>query len=216
MSVEGGQRVRARELQVPGDISGAAFWCALAAGSPGSDITVTNVGLNPTRTAFLDVLRRAGAEITITADASDAAEPTGSIQVRFGRCASFSIAPAEVPGLIDEIPALAAFAAMMPHGERMSVRGAAELRVKESDRISALAEGFRALGSEVEEYEDGFTLTARPLRAGGVLDAHGDHRLAMAFMLASTKAPGPVHIGNVAVEVSYPGFMETFARIVSS
>lgn len=214
VSVDGGQRVQPRDLDVPGDISGAAFWCALAAGTPGGDITVANVGLNPTRTGFLDILRRAGAAITIEPGASRGPEPAGSIRVRSDAFADFTIEPQEVPGVIDEIPALAAFAAMMPPGHRMTVRGAAELRVKESDRISALAAGFRALGSEVDEYEDGFTLTARPLRGNIGLTAHDDHRLAMAFIIAATRASGRVSIGNVAVGVSYPEFLETFASVV--
>jgi 3-phosphoshikimate 1-carboxyvinyltransferase len=215
VSVEGGQRVEARELEVPGDISGAAFWCALAGGTPGGDILVTNVGLNPTRTGFLEVLRRAGARIDVEPLPSAGSEPVGAIRVRSADYADFTIEPAEVPGLIDEIPALAAFASMMPAGRRMTVRGAAELRVKESDRISALAAGFRALGSEVEEYDDGFTLTAQALRGGAVLMAHDDHRLAMAFMIAATRASGRVSIANVAVGVSYPDFMETFGQLTA-
>ena len=214
VSVDGGQRLRPRELDVPGDISGAAFWCALAAGTPGGDITVTNVGLNPTRTGFLDILRRAGADITIEPAPSLGPEPVGSIRVRSGAYASFTIDPQEVPGVIDEIPALAAFAALMPPGHHMTVRGARELRVKESDRIAALAAGFRELGSEVEEYEDGFTLTARPLRGDVHVTAHDDHRLAMAFMIAATRAAGRVTISDVAVGVSYPEFIETFANVV--
>jgi 3-phosphoshikimate 1-carboxyvinyltransferase len=119
----------------------------------------------------------------------------------------------EVPGVIDEIPALAALAAMMPAGRSLVVRGARELRVKESDRISALASGFAAMGSDIEEYEDGFRLTARPL-AGAVVDAAHDHRLAMAFAIAATKASSPVTIrGASVVDVSYPGFFDTLARL---
>lgn len=214
VSVDGGQRLQPQELDVPGDISGAAFWCALAAGTPGGDITVTNVGLNPTRTSFLDILRRAGAEITIEPGPSRGSEPAGSIRVRSHAFVDFTIDPQEVPGVIDEIPALAAFAALMPAGHQMTVRGAAELRVKESDRISALAAGFREMGSEVEEYDDGFTLTARPLRGDVSLSAHDDHRLAMAFIIAATRASGRVSIGDVAVGISYPEFMETLASVV--
>jgi 3-phosphoshikimate 1-carboxyvinyltransferase len=214
--VDGGQRVAPRDLTVPGDISGAAFWCVLAAGTPGSDVTVTNVGLNPTRTAILDVVQRAGADITVADTNTGSAEPAGSIRIRCGAFRDITIEPDEVPGLIDEIPALAALTATMPEGHRMTVHGASELRVKESDRISALAAGFRALGSEVEEYEDGFMLTSRSLKGNAVLDAHDDHRLAMAFMIAASRAPAPVQIMNVAVEVSYPGFLETFARVTAS
>lgn len=213
VTIAGGQSLEARDLHVPGDISGAAFWCALAAGTPGGDITVEAVGLNPTRTGLLDVLRRAGARVTTRLDDETSAEPMGSLRVEFGDPRSFEVSPAEVPGLIDEIPALAALGAMMPSGHTFTVRGARELRVKESDRISALAAGFRALGSEIEEYEDGFTLTARPLR-GGVVDAAHDHRLAMAFAVAATRASGPVSlIGADAAAVSYPAFFETLGTL---
>ena len=213
VSVTSGHQPVAQDLVVPGDISGAAFWCALAAGTPGGDITVEDVGLNPTRTAYLEVLRRAGAQLDITPGATLAAEPVGSIRVRHGAFRRFEVAPEEVPGLIDEIPALAAYAAMMPEGHTMTVRGAAELRVKESDRITALAAGFRAMGSDVEEFEDGFLLRARPLHGASSLFAHDDHRLAMAFMIAATRASAPVTIHQVAVGVSYPDFIETFARL---
>ena len=124
----------------------------------------------------------------------------------------FEITPEEVPGLIDEIPGLAALAAMHPGG-RMTVRGAGELRVKESDRISMLARGFGRLGITVEEYEDGFTIHGGP-PAGGEADAAGDHRLAMAFAIAGSRAAQPVHItGADAVAVSYPGFFDELERI---
>jgi 3-phosphoshikimate 1-carboxyvinyltransferase len=127
----------------------------------------------------------------------------------------FSIAPDEVPGVIDEIPALAALAAMMPAGRTFEVRGARELRVKESDRITALADGFRAMGSEIEEFEDGFRLRARPLH-GAVVDSAGDHRLAMAFAIAATRASQPVKLeGFSAAAVSYPEFFDTLGRLKS-
>ena len=137
----------------------------------------------------------------------------GTVRIYFGECTSFEVAPQDVPGVIDEIPALAALAAMMPEGRTFTVRGAAELRVKESDRISALAEGFRAMGSSIEEFDDGFTLEARPL-TGGSVDAAGDHRLAMAFAIAATRATAPTTIaGASSVDVSYPGFFDELARL---
>jgi 3-phosphoshikimate 1-carboxyvinyltransferase len=215
ITIEGGQRLEARNLIVPGDISGAAFWAALAAGTPGSDVTIDGVGLNPTRTAVLEVLRRAGAEVTVSLNDGDAMEPSGRIQVSAGTWNDFSVAAEEVPALIDEIPALAALAAMMPAGRTFEVRGARELRVKESDRISALAAGFRAMGSDIEEFEDGFRLRARPLH-GTVVESQGDHRLAMAFAIAATRASGPVTVHNFsAAAVSYPEFYETFCRVTA-
>jgi 3-phosphoshikimate 1-carboxyvinyltransferase len=133
--------------------------------------------------------------------------------VAFGNPTSFAVDPAEVPGLIDEIPALGALAAMGPEGTELVVRGAGELRVKESDRITAFATGLRAMGAEVEEFEDGFHLRARPLR-GAVVDAADDHRLAMAFAVAATRASSPTTItGASSVDVSYPGFFDTLEAL---
>ena len=206
--LDGGQKLSGQSLEVPGDISGAAFWCALAAGTPSGRVEIENVGLNPTRIALIDLLRRAGAEVSTQAEDDVGPEPRGRMVVSAGEPRSFEISPSEVPAVIDEIPALAALAAMMPPGRAMTVRGAAELRVKESDRISALAAGFRAMGAAVEEFEDGFTIESRPLHAAEV-DAHGDHRLAMAFAIAATRANAPVTVlGASSVEVSYPRFFE--------
>ncbi len=213
IEVSGGQRLEARTLTVPGDISGSAFWAALAGGTPGSAIDVEGVGLNPSRIAVLEVFRRAGVRVDQAVDQETAGEPVGTLHFSFGECASFEVTPEEVPGVIDEIPALAALAAMMPPGRTFTVRGAGELRVKESDRISALAAGFRALGAAVQEYDDGFTLEARPL-TGGAVDAAGDHRLAMAFAIAATRASAPTTIaGASSVDVSYPGFFDELARL---
>jgi 3-phosphoshikimate 1-carboxyvinyltransferase len=214
VSVDGGQRLQAIHATIPGDISSAVFWLVLAAGTPGSDLVIEDVGLNPTRTAVLDVLRRAGAVLDVDAAASPSAagEPMGSLRIRHGELRSFEIAPAEVPGLIDEIPALAALAAIQP-GLSMTVRGAGELRVKESDRITMLARGFNALGLHVEEFADGFTIDGGPA-AGGVADAAGDHRLAMAFAIAGSRARGSVFVsGADAVSVSYPRFFDELERI---
>lgn len=216
VAVAGGQRLAARMLEIPGDISGAMFWAALAAGTPGAEIEVAGLGLNPTRTAVLSVLRRAGARVESHVEGETHEEPAGTLRIAFGAPRSFSIEPDEVPGIIDEIPALAALAVMLPAGQTFSVRGAAELRVKESDRIAALARGFRSIGAQVEEYEDGFAIEARPL-TGGHADAAGDHRLAMAFAVAATRAQGPTTIaGASSVAVSYPGFFEELQRLTGA
>jgi 3-phosphoshikimate 1-carboxyvinyltransferase len=216
VSVDGGQRLRPVDALVPGDISSAVFWLALAAGTPGSSLLIEGVGLNPSRIAVLDVLRRAGASIDVVPagdqPAAATGEPAGDLHVRSGEPKSFEISPDEVPAMIDEIPGLAALAAMQP-GVTMTVRGAQELRVKESDRIAMLARGFRRLGIEVEEYPDGFTIHGGP-PSGGDADAAHDHRLAMAFAIAGSRATGPVHVtGADAVAVSYPGFFAELARI---
>lgn len=216
IEIDGGQRLSGRDLVVPGDVSGAIFWAALAAGTPGADIEVEDVGLNPTRTAVFRVLRRAGATVEATTRAGNAGEPAGTLRIAYGSPRSFEVTPAEVPALIDELPALAALASMLPAGCTFVVSGAAELRVKESDRISALASGLRALGASVEEFEDGFAITSRPL-AGGVVDAHGDHRLAMAFAIAASRAAGASTIMSAsAVDVSYPGFFADLQRLTGS
>jgi 3-phosphoshikimate 1-carboxyvinyltransferase len=213
VEIQGGQRLHAQTLRVPGDISGAAFWAALAGGTPSSDIHIDGVGLNLSRIAVLEVFRRAGVRLDFSRDEEHAGEPSGTLHFSFADCESFTVTADEVPLVIDEIPALAALAAMMPAGRTFTVRGAGELRVKESDRISSLAEGFRSMGAGVEEYDDGFTLEARPLR-GGAVDAAGDHRLAMAFAIAATRASSPTTIsGASSVDVSYPGFFDELARL---
>ena len=213
VSVDGGQRLHAADLVIPGDVSSAVFWLVLAAGRPGSSVEIEGVGLNPSRTAVLDVLRRAGAVVeTDLDDGAESGEPVGTIRVRDGAPQPFAIDPEMVPGVIDEIPALAALAAMSP-GAALTVRGARELRVKESDRIAMLARGFRAIGISVDEYEDGFTVYGGP-PAGGEADAAGDHRLAMAFAIAGTAATAPVSIrGADSVAVSYPGFFSELRRL---
>ena len=211
--VTGGQPLKARELVVPGDVSSAAFWIALAAGTPGGEIEIEGVGLNPTRIAMLEIVRRAGARVEIQIDNEDAGEPVGRIRVMYDSPASFVIEPDEVPGVIDEIPALAALGVLLPGGAEMRVHGAGELRVKESDRISCLATGLQALGASVEEFPDGFRLVSRPL-AGGTVDAADDHRLAMAFAVAATGAAQPTTIlGASSVDVSYPGFFDALERL---
>ncbi len=208
--VRGGQTLTARDLEVPGDISSAVFWAVAAAALPDSDVTLADVGLNPTRTAILDVLRHWGADVEIRSEPGSGSEPRGSVRVRYGVAGELRLGPAEVPGVIDEIPALAALAAT---GGRLHVSGAAELRLKESDRIAALVRGLSALGARTEEWADGFSVEGGSL-AGGTADAVGDHRLAMAFALAALSAKGPSSIvGADAVRVSYPGFFDTLAAL---
>lgn len=212
VSVDGGQTLRGRALAVPGDFSSAAFWLVAAAIRPGSQITIDEVGLNPTRTALLEVLRRFGARVTVTAAAIAAGEPRGSVTVEADAARSVEILPVEVPALIDELPAIAALAA---GGADVVVRGAAELRVKESDRIATLVRGFRALGFDADEAADGFSIAGATKPAGGVADAHGDHRMAMAFAIAAVAAERPSTVeGADAVVISYPGFFEILPRLV--
>jgi 3-phosphoshikimate 1-carboxyvinyltransferase len=206
------QHLHPAALRVPGDASSAAFWAVAAAGLPGSDVEIVGVGLNPTRTAFLEVLRLAGARIEIVTTSGSGSEPSGTLRVRHGTLRPIVIAPADVPGLIDELPALAALGTF---GAGIEVSGAAELRVKESDRISCLVSGLRALGGAVEERTDGFRVFGdRPL-TGGTADAAGDHRLAMTFAVAALGArSASVVTGAQAVVVSYPGFFDVLQTLV--
>jgi 3-phosphoshikimate 1-carboxyvinyltransferase len=214
VTVQGGQTLHAREVSVPGDISSAAFWLAAAAAIPGSDVEIENVGLNPTRTALLAVLRRAGANVEETVEREAGGEPAGRVRVRFDGRRALTLGEDQVPGLIDEIPALAAWAA---HGSELHVTGAAELRVKESDRISALVKGFQALGADVEEFSDGFHLRGSGRLRGGEADAAGDHRLAMAFAIAALGAERPCVIsGADSVAISYPDFFATLEMLSES
>jgi 3-phosphoshikimate 1-carboxyvinyltransferase len=217
VSVTGGQTLHPRTLTVPGDFSSAAFWLVAAAAFPGSQITIEDVGLNPTRTALLDVLRRFGARVDVSVTSTDAGEPRGTVTIEGDRTGAIDIAPDEVPGLIDELPALAALAA---GGGEVMVRGAAELRVKESDRIATLVAGFRALGLDADERPDGFVVRGpsdRSRLGGGVADARGDHRMAMAFAVAALAAARPSTIdGADAVVISYPGFFDTLGQLAES
>jgi 3-phosphoshikimate 1-carboxyvinyltransferase len=212
--VSGGQRLAPQALTVPGDFSSAAFWMVAAAALPGSSVEIEDVGLNPTRATLLDVLRRYGADVRVEITGSQGHEPRGTVRVEHGRAGSLAIAPDEVPGLIDELPALAALAA---HGGTVAVSGASELRVKESDRIAVLVGGFRALGIAAEERPDGFAIggaAAGP--SGGVAEARGDHRMAMAFAIAALAGRVPSTIeGADSVVISYPGFFETLDQLVA-
>ncbi|MBI4887143.1 MAG: 3-phosphoshikimate 1-carboxyvinyltransferase [Acidobacteria bacterium] len=206
VGVQGGQRLQGQTLTVPGDLSSAAFWLVAGAALPGSEVTIEGVGLNPTRAAILGVLARMGARIESSAapDGGSAGEPTGTLVVRHGTLTPIELAPEEVPGVIDELPVLAALAT---HGGALGVTGAQELRVKESDRIAALAEGFRRMGADIDERPDGFHVRASRRLRGGEVDAHHDHRLAMAFAIAALGASGPTAIhGADAAAVSYPEF----------
>lgn len=207
VGIEGHQSLQGLCARVPGDLSSACFWAVAAAALPGSDVELLDVGLNPTRTAVLEVLRRAGARIDVVVDRQEAGEPVGRIRVRHAALRGITITPAEVPSLIDELPVLAALATF---GSEITVTGASELRVKESDRITALVTGLRALGANARELHDGFQVSGHRRLCGGTADAMGDHRLAMAFAVAALGAEVASTIGGAdAVDVSYPGFFST-------
>jgi 3-phosphoshikimate 1-carboxyvinyltransferase len=211
VSVRGGQRLTAQQLAVPGDVSSAAFWMVAAASLSGSEIVIDHVGLNESRTGIIDILKRMGAVVSIEGDDRGPGEPVGTVTVRHGGLAATEIAPREVPGIIDELPVLGALAT---HGGELRVTGAGELRVKESDRISALADGFRRMGGDIEEFPDGFHISGRAQLKGGEVDARHDHRLAMAFAIAALGASGPTVIHDAgAAAVSYPEFFSVLESL---
>lgn len=215
VSVDGGQTpaAPAEPLSVPGDPSSAAVWAAAAAAVPGSTVRLENVCLNPRRLGFVAALERMGAEITLREAGEQAGEPVGTIEVAHGHHASTTIEPDEVPGVIDELPILAARAAL---GSGLAVSGAGELRVKESDRISALVAGLRALGVDAREQPDGFVIEGGRRPAGGTADAAGDHRLVLALAVVALGATGPSTItGAEAVAVSYPGFAHDLGALTA-
>jgi 3-phosphoshikimate 1-carboxyvinyltransferase len=216
ISVEGPQRpaVERQRLEVPGDISSAAFWACAAAALPGSEVEIVDVGLNPTRTGWVDALKATGAdiELTVTHEANGS-EPVGRMLIRPGTPRRLEITPEQVAGVIDELPVLGALATFPGYG--IHVTGAHELRTKESDRISAFVTGLAAMGANVKELPDGFTIEGGDALKGGCsVDAAHDHRLAMAFAVAALGAKEPVTIeGADAVAVSYPKFFETLDQL---
>ena len=198
-------------VEVPGDISSAAFLLAAAAAIEDSDLVVEDVGLNPTRTGVLDVLRAMGAAVTTETVRGGPGEPVGTISVRGRRLHGTTVAGELVPRVIDELPVLCVVAAAAEG--RTVIRDAAELRVKESDRIGVLARGLRVLGASVVEHPDGMEIQGGRLR-GGTVDAEGDHRLAMAFAVAGLFAEGPVTVrGAESVQISFPGFFATLGTL---
>ncbi|HBE97309.1 MAG TPA: 3-phosphoshikimate 1-carboxyvinyltransferase [Verrucomicrobiales bacterium] len=213
VSIEGGQKVTARDLVVPGDVSSAAFWIVAAAVTPGSKFTLTNVGLNPTRTAIITVLKRMGARITDTIEHQDGGEPRGVIEIEGGTLTGTEILPEEVPNLIDEVPILAV-AGILSEGT-MTIRNAQELRVKETDRIDTVVKNLRAMGGEIEEFDDGMVIPGGQKLQGAQLDSYGDHRIAMAFAIAGLLAEsGETTIVNTAcVNTSYPTFSQHLTKI---
>ncbi|MEJ6578206.1 MAG: 3-phosphoshikimate 1-carboxyvinyltransferase [Akkermansiaceae bacterium] len=213
ISVYGGQKVRARDLYIPGDVSSAAFWIVAAACVPGSRLLIKNVGLNPTRTAILNVLIRMGAHIKDIVLHEDGGEPRGNIEIIGQELHGTEIFKEEVPNLIDEVPILAVAGALAKG--TMTIRNAAELRVKETDRIETTTENLRAMGAEVEEFEDGMVITGGQKLKGTTVKSYGDHRIAMAFAIAGLLAKeGQTTIeGTECIATSYPTFAEHLTAI---
>ena len=204
VSVYGGQEPQPVDIVVPGDISSAAFWMVAAAATPGSQITLKNVGLNPTRTGIIDVLLRMGAQITSSENDSNG-EPRGNVVVKGGELNCTVIGGAEIPNVIDELPILAVAGALARGNTR--IRDAAELRVKETDRIAAVADNLRRMGVIVTEFDDGMEIEGGATLNGASIDSFGDHRIAMAFAIAGMFAEGTTVINDTeCISTSYPGF----------
>ncbi len=205
----GGFPLQARDVSVPADISSAAFFIVAATLVPGSELLLRRVGMNPRRTGLLHVLRAMGADIAEENAGEQGGEPVADLRVRHAPLRGIEVPVEHVADMIDEFPALFV-AAACAEGATL-VRGAAELRVKESDRIATMATGLRALGIVVDETPDGATIHGGGFH-GGIVESHGDHRIAMAFAVAAQLATGEVRIGDVAnVATSFPGF-GTLAR----
>lgn len=212
VSIHGGQMPESRDFQVPGDISSAAFWLVAAAAQPRSQLLVKNIGLNETRTGVLAVLLRMGAQVREIIE-NEEAEPIGVIEVRGARLRATEIGGKEIPNVIDELPILAVAGALALGTTIIS--DAAELRVKETDRLAAIATNLRAMGGQVQETEDGLQITGGIPLHGAKLDSFGDHRIAMAFAIAGLFAEGETIITNTeCVNTSYPGFYQALENIL--
>ena len=205
VTVTPGRTLNGQTVQVPGDISAAAFWLVGAAITPGSRLQLRHVGLNPTRTGVLDVLKAMGADLRVRNTRDVAGEPVGDLLITHGSLQSFTIAGELVPRLVDEIPVLAV-AALFAEGVSR-IGDAAELRVKETDRLAVVARQLAALGAVVEETEDGLVIEGPQRLQGAVVDSEGDHRVAMSLALAALNACGTSHLHHAAAAaVSYPDF----------
>ena len=216
ISVDGNSKLVAKNLNIPSDISSAAFFIVAASGLKDSEIVLKNIGLNPTRTAILDVLQLFGADIEVLNQKEICNETVGDIQVcgrgNFASKASSNIISGDViANLIDEIPILAVFGTQIENG--LEIRGAEELRVKESDRIAATVENLRRMNATVEEFPDGFRVEKSDLK-GATVDSFADHRIAMAFAVAALFANGETEIiGSECAGVSFPEFFETLLNV---
>jgi len=214
VTVHPASRLHPLAIAVPGDISSASFFMVLAAAVPGASLCIRGVGVNPGRTGVISVLLRMGAEIRLESPREEGGEPVADIVVRGRGLTAADIPPEEVPSLIDEVPVLCVAAAMAEG--RTVIRGATELRVKESDRIGAMVKELTTLGVACGEYPDGLWVRGPARIAGGQrVDSYGDHRIAMALMILSAASGIPVVVSDTAcIATSFPGFPETLRGIV--
>jgi len=210
VSLQGGGRLKACDIDVPADISSATFFLVGASISPGSDLVLEHVGINPTRIGAIDILKLMGANLELLNPREAGGEPVADIRVRAAGLRGIRIPEDQVPLAIDEFPALF-IAAACAHGETV-LTGAHELRVKESDRIAVMARGLQRLGIAARETPDGIVIQGGRLQ-GGEIDSHGDHRIAMSFAVAALAASGPITVRDCKnVDTSFPGFAQLAAR----
>jgi 3-phosphoshikimate 1-carboxyvinyltransferase len=204
--LSGGHALHAVDVDVPADFSSAAFFLVAASIVPGSELRLSAVGLNPRRTGLLQALRLMGADIRVENERESGGEPVGDLLVRHAALHGAEFPESLVPDMIDEFPAL--FVAASVANGRSVIRGAAELRVKESDRLATMATGLRTLGAQIEETPDGAIIEGGAL-TGGTVESLTDHRIAMSFAVAGLVAGGPVRINECRhVATSFPGFMD--------
>ena len=212
ITVRPGATLRGQDVVVPGDISSAAFWLVAGALVPGADLTIENVGLNPTRTGILQVLEQMEARIEVLNRRDVAGEPVGDLRITHGPLKPFAFGEEIMPRLVDEVPILSVAACFCEGESRIS--GASELRVKETDRLAVMARQLKAMGADIEEHDDGMTIRGgRPLK-GAVLDSETDHRVAMSLGVAAMLADGNSSLArSEAAAVSYPTFWDELDRL---
>jgi 3-phosphoshikimate 1-carboxyvinyltransferase len=211
-TVVGGATLQGQRVIVPGDISSAAFWLVAACIVPGSEVIIENVGINPTRTGILDVLQEMGADVTLENERIATGEPVADLKVRSRQLKACTIAGDLIPRLVDEIPILAV-AAIFAQGTTV-IKDAAELRVKESDRLAAVATQLNRMGAKINELPDGLEITGETPLVGAEVESYGDHRIAMSLAIAALNAKGTTTIlGAEAAAISYPEFVSTLQQV---
>lgn len=212
--VQGFPKLDPLTVQVPGDISSAAFFMVAATIVPGSEVLLRDVGYNPSRTGVIDILKEMGADIEITNPSLEGGEPKVDVLVRYGKLSAATIAGDMIPRAIDELPILAVAAAYAEG--TTTIRDAKELRVKETDRIHAMVCGLRDFGATVEEFEDGMAVTGKEQLQGTTVSSFGDHRIAMALIVAGLAAIGETTVeGSDAIAISYPEFMDSLKSLIA-
>ena len=215
VSIRGGQALTGSAVTVPGDISSAAFFMAAAAMVEGSEVDFIDVGLNPTRTGIIEVLRQMGAGVELLEQTGEIGEPYGVVKVKNARLKGIEISGSIIPTLIDELPIIALLATQA-EGTTV-IKDAAELRVKETDRIAAVTDELTKLGADITATEDGMIIKGRTALLGGNLKSYGDHRIGMMAAIAALVSQGPIHIEDTScIAISYPNFFEHLSEIVTA